>query len=152
VSDVTIARVGASDLSELLPLMWGYCEFYEASPSEHALEALCVELLEHPDTSGIQLLARIKDGTAVGFATLYWTYSTLSACPIGLMNDLYVAPAARGVGVGRALIKACATECAAQGVALLEWETAPENARAQALYDSTGAARQEWVAYSLPVS
>jgi GNAT superfamily N-acetyltransferase len=152
VTDVAIARVTAGDLGELLPLLWGYCEFYETSPTEQSLEALCAELLEHPDTSGIQLLARIEDGTAVGFATLYWTYSTLSAGPIGLMNDLYVAPAVRGSGVGRALINACAAECARQGVVALEWATAPGNARAQALYDSTGAVREEWVTYSLPTS
>lgn len=152
MTDVTIARVTAGDLPELMPLMWGYCEFYEASPSEQALETLCAELLAHPDTAGIQLIARTQDGIAVGFATLYWTYSTLSAGPIGLMNDLYVAPAVRGSGVGRSLIEACTVECAQQGVIALEWETAPDNARAQALYDGTGAARQEWVAYSLPVS
>jgi ribosomal protein S18 acetylase RimI-like enzyme len=149
---VTIARVSASDLDELMALMRGYCEFYEASPTEQALRMLANDLLEHPDTSGIQLVARTPEGTAVGFATLYWTYSTLSACPIGLMNDLYVAPAVRGAGVGRSLIEACAAACAQRGVSVLEWETAPDNTRAQALYDSTGATREEWVAYSLSVS
>ena len=68
------------------------------------------------------------------------------------MNDLYVEDAARRRGVGRALIGACAAECAARGVPILEWETAPENRQAQALYDGTGATRSEWVAYSLAVS
>ncbi|MGA2007533.1 MAG: GNAT family N-acetyltransferase, partial [Solirubrobacteraceae bacterium] len=56
---------------------------------------------------------------------------------------------ARGGGVGAALIEACGAECAARGVAILEWETAPDNHRAQALYDRLGAQRSEWFAYTL---
>jgi GNAT superfamily N-acetyltransferase len=152
VSEVAIARVAAGDVEELMVLLRGYCEFYEATPGEQALRTICATLLEHPDSAGIQLLARDGDGTAVGFATLYWTYSTLNAGPIGLMNDLYVAPAARGNGIGRALIEACASECRQQGAVELEWYTAPGNARAQATYDRTGAIREEWVSYSLPIS
>jgi GNAT superfamily N-acetyltransferase len=152
VTDVTIARTTASDLPELLELLRGYCDFYKVAPSDEALESLCQTLLEYPDTAGVQLLARYGDGVAVGFATIYWTYSTLSATPIGLMNDLYVAPAVRGKGVGHALIEACAAECRLAGVGELEWYTAPDNTRAQATYDRTGATREEWVSYSLPLA
>jgi ribosomal protein S18 acetylase RimI-like enzyme len=148
-----IARVTRDDLDDLLPLMRGYCDFYEVAPSDASLRALSLTLIANPDTSGVQLIAR-EDGeqrTAVGFATLYWTFSTLAASAIGLMNDLYVDPQARGGGTGRALIEACAAECAARGLPLLEWETAPENTTAQALYDSLGAQRSEWIAYTLAV-
>jgi len=146
-----IARVGRADLDDLLPLMREYCEFYEVAPSDAALRALSLTLIENPDTEGIQLIARGEDGAASGFATLYWTFSTLAASAIGLMNDLYVSPEARGSGLGGALIEACETECAARGLPVLEWETAPDNARAQALYDRFGAARSQWIAYTLAV-
>jgi GNAT superfamily N-acetyltransferase len=152
-----IARVGRDDLDDLLPLMRGYCDFYEVAPSDAALRALSLTLIANPDTSGIQLIARhtVDDGSgvgaAVGFATLYWTFSTLAASAIGLMNDLYVDPLARGGGTGRALIEACEAECAQRGLPLLEWETAPGNATAQALYDKLGAERSEWIAYTLAV-
>ena len=68
------------------------------------------------------------------------------------MNDLYVAPAARGRGIGRALIDACSAECAQRGVAELEWFTAPSNRAAQSVYDRTGAVRTEWVNYSFAVA
>jgi GNAT superfamily N-acetyltransferase len=152
MTEFEIARVAAGDIDEVLPLLRGYCEFYEVAPSDGALRTLCDALLEAPETAGIQLLARDAQGVAVAFATLYWTYSTLSAGPIGLMNDLYVAPAARGGGLGRALIDACAAACVERGVGELEWYTAPGNTRAQAVYDRTGASREEWVSYSLPVS
>jgi GNAT superfamily N-acetyltransferase len=147
-----IARVGRADLDDLLALMRGYCDFYEVSPSDAALRALSLTLIEHPETDGLQLIARDdEDGRPIGFATLYWTFSTLAACPIGLMNDLYVDPARRAGGVGRALIGACEAECAARGVDVLEWQTAPSNTTAQALYDSFGAERSEWLTYTLAV-
>ena len=147
-----IARVGPADLTDLLALMRGYCDFYEVAPSDDQLLALSQTLLEHPDSDGVQLIARDEHGTAVGFATIYWSFSTLSACPIGVMNDLYVDAAARGRGLGAALIRACEAECAAHSAGLLEWETAPENRRAQSVYDRFGAQRSEWIAYSLPVT
>ena len=147
-----IARVTASDLEELLPLLRGYCDFYEVAPSDAALRELSVTLLEHPDTAGLQLIVRELDGAAVGFATLYWTYSTTSASAIGVMNDLYIAPHARTKGLGAALIRACEAECAARGLQTMEWETAPTNTRAQALYDRFPAERSEWVSYSLALS
>ncbi len=149
-----IARVTRDDLDDLLPLMRGYCDFYEVAPSDASLRALSLTLIANPDTSGIQLIARADDDTdrrALGFATLYWTFSTLAACAIGLMNDLYVDPAVRAGGIGRALIEACEAECAARGLPLLEWETAPDNTTAQALYDKLGAQRSEWIAYTLAV-
>jgi GNAT superfamily N-acetyltransferase len=148
-----ITRVGRPDLDDLLPLMRGYCEFYQAGPSDAALRALSLTLIESPDTTGIQLIARDDDdGTAIGFATLYWTFSTLAASAIGIMNDLYVDPEVRSKGVGAALIAACETECAARDLRVMEWETARSNTRAQALYERFGAEHSEWVHYSLGVT
>ena len=70
---MTITRVGACDLDELIPLMRGYCDFYEVAPGDAALRALALTLPEHPDTAGVQLIARDDQGTAVGFATLFWS-------------------------------------------------------------------------------
>lgn len=146
-----ITLVTLADIDELLPLMRGYCDFYGVSPSDEQLRALALTLIEHPDTSGVQLIAR-EAGEAVGFATIFWSYSTLSAAAIGVMNDLYVAPKARGGGLGAQLIRACEAECAAHGVGILEWETAPSNKRAQTVYDRLGAERTEWFAYTLAVT
>ena len=83
-----IATVTEADLDELLPLMRGYCDFYEVKPSDEALLALSRNLIEHPE-DGVQLIARDDHGAAVGFATIYWTWQTLSASRLGVMNDLF---------------------------------------------------------------
>jgi GNAT superfamily N-acetyltransferase len=146
---VTIGRVTEADLGELLPLMRAYCDFYAVAPSDEALLGLSRALIADPEREGVQLLAR--DGGSVGFATIFWSWATTSAERIGVMNDLFVAPEARGKGVAEALIEACRAECAGHGAGKLTWQTAPDNATAMKLYARIGAVRERWVDYWLPV-
>ena len=147
---IEIARVADGDLPDLLPLMRGYCDFYEVSPSDDDLLALARALIADPERDGVQLLARNGE-EAVGFATIYWSWATTIASRIGVMNDLFVSPAARGTGAAEQLIHACVDECRKHGAAELAWQTAPDNARAQRVYDRVGAERSQWVDYSLSV-
>lgn len=144
-----IVAVTEADLAELLPLMRGYCIFYEVDPTDDALLAMSRALLANPQYEGIQLLARDDDGRAIGFATIFWSWSTSSAARIGTMNDLFVAPEGRGSGAAEALIEACVERCRERGAVRLEWQTALDNHRAQAVYDRVGGKREQWFDYSL---
>jgi GNAT superfamily N-acetyltransferase len=147
-----IAHVTEADLPELLPLMRGYCDFYEVDPSDDALLALARMLVADPH-QGVQLIARDDEGAAVGFATIFWTWSTLSAARLGIMNDLFVVEDARGGGLADALIAACAERCRERGAPELAWQTAHTNLRARAVYERVGAKRDErWLDYSLSVA
>jgi GNAT superfamily N-acetyltransferase len=139
------------ELGELLPLLRAYCDFYETNPSDESLLVLSRALLADSEHEGVQLLARDREGRACGFATVFWSWDTTEGARIGIMNDLYVDPGARGSGLGAELIEACRERCLARGAARLDWLTAESNRRAQALYDRTGAARESWVVYALPV-
>lgn len=146
-----IAPVGERDLPDLLALMRGYCTFYEVAPADADLLALAHALLADPEREGRQLIARDDERRAVGFATVFWSWSTLSAARLAVMNDLFVVPEARGMGVADALIARCRALAAEHGAAQLAWQTAQDNGRAQAVYDRVGAVREEWVDYHLPV-
>ena len=146
-----ISQVGEADLEDLLPLLRGYCDFYEVDPSDDALLALCRALIADPEREGLQLIAREPGGKAVGFATLYWTWQTLNAARLGVMNDLFVTSDARGSGLADRLIAACRERCAEHGAGELAWQTAKDNHRAQAVYERVGGHRSEWLDYSLPV-
>jgi GNAT superfamily N-acetyltransferase len=149
---VTISRVREEDLEDLLPLMRGYSDFYEVDPPDERLLWLSRELLANPEHDGVQLIARDPgSGRAVGFATIYWSFSTSQAARIAVMNDLFVVPEARGSGVADALILACADLARERGAADLQWQTARDNLRAQAVYERLGGVRSEWVDYSLPL-
>ena len=150
MSSAQIARVGVDDLDELLPLMRAYCDFYEVAPSDEDLISLSRALIADPEREGLQLIAREPGGLGVGFATIFWSWSTSGASRIGVMNDLFVTEQARGQGLAEALIEACRAECARHGARRLTWQTAPDNARAQAVYDRVGATREQWVDYWLP--
>jgi ribosomal protein S18 acetylase RimI-like enzyme len=145
-----ISTVAEADLPDLLPLMRGYCDFYEVAPSDEALLAMSRELIASPELDGTQLIARDEQGRAVGFATIFWTWSTLSATRIAVMNDLFVAEHARGSGAAEALIRACAERAGERGATSLDWQTAHNNHRAKKLYDRVGGKRDErWLDYSL---
>ena len=148
-----ITTVTEADLPELLLLMRGYCDFYEVDPSDDALLAMSRMLIDDPELEGVQLIARDDDGLAVGFATIFWTWSTLSASRLAVMNDLFVVADARGGGHADALIAECVERARARGATELAWQTAKDNARAQAVYDRVGATRDErWLDYSLDVA
>jgi GNAT superfamily N-acetyltransferase len=149
-----ISVVRDEDLDELLPLMRAYCAFYAVSPTDGALLAMSRALIADGAREGIQLIARSgppADGAAVGFATVFWTWQTLSAARAGVMNDLFVAEHARGAGIADALIAACADRAREHGAAHLTWQTAKDNRRAQAVYERVGGRRSEWLDYDLPL-
>jgi GNAT superfamily N-acetyltransferase len=146
-----IAVVTDADLPELLPLMRAYCDFYEVAPADEQLLDLSRALIADPEREGVQLIARDDVGAAVGFATVFWSWTTLSASRIGVMNDLFVAPAARGSGAAQALIAVCLERCREHGASSLAWQTARDNARARTVYERVGAHREEWIDYWLPV-
>jgi GNAT superfamily N-acetyltransferase len=140
--------VSERDLPELLPLLRAYCDFYDSHPGDSDLLSISRALIEDPDHEGVQFLAR-EGVDAAGFATLYWTWETNAGGRVGIMNDLFVVQAARGTGIGEALIAACLERCRVRGARRLGWQTAPDNLRAQALYARVGAVREQWVDYWL---
>jgi len=147
----TIARVAASDLDDLLPLMRAYCDFYSVWPSDDDLLAMSRALIDDPQREGVQLVARAPDGRAAGFASLFWTWDTTEGGRIAVMNDLYVDADARGGGVGTSLIEACRAEARERGTRVLAWKTALDNTTAQSVYERIGAERAQWLDYSLPL-
>jgi GNAT superfamily N-acetyltransferase len=147
----TIARVTASDLDDLLPLMRAYCDFYSVSPPDENLLGMSRALIADPEREGVQFIARRADGAAVGFASLFWTWDTTEGGRIAVMNDLYVNADTRGGGAGTELIEACRAEARGRGARVLAWQTALDNTRAQSVYDRLGAERAQWLDYSLPV-
>jgi GNAT superfamily N-acetyltransferase len=151
-SSAAIAMVREEDLGDLLPLMRAYCDFYGVTPTDTALLAMSRTLIADPEREGVQLIARDAHRTAVAFATVFWTWQTLSASRAAVMNDLFVAEHARGTGIAEALIAACGDAARVHGAPKLVWQTAKDNLRAQAVYDRVGGQRSEWLDYDLPLN
>jgi len=81
-----------------------------------------------------------QDGAGVGFALWFYNLSTFTGRHGIYLEDLYLVPAARGAGVGRALMAALARRCLDEGLKRLEWAVLDWNAPAIAVYNRLGAA------------
>ena len=145
--EVRVAPLTQDDLEALLPLFAGYQIFYEAEPDDDRNREFLRRFID-PSDDGLLLGAWVDD-ELVGFANIYWTFSSTRAGEVALMNDLFVAEGQRGRRIGLALIEAAAEAARKRGMAHLEWLTAFDNHTAQRLYGRTGASLSAWLGYEI---
>ena len=138
------------DLAPLSELLDGYRQFYQ-QPSDLPAARRFLELRMGLGDSYI-LVSEASDGSLTGFVQLYPGVSTVGLNARWTLNDLFVQPASRTQGNGRALMEAAARLAQEHGVARLILMTQVENQRAQALYESLGWQRNtEFYGYLLDV-
>jgi GNAT superfamily N-acetyltransferase len=148
---VEVSAVRAEEFETLLPLISAYQRFYEVDDIDSDRNRFFFRRFLAPSDDGLLLAARDETGVILGYACLYWFFSSLQAVETVLMNDLFVAPEARGRGIGRALIEASAEVARERGAAWVEWSTAPDNHTAQRLYDALTDDKSTWLSYELEV-
>ncbi len=148
--EVRIDPIVKGQLEQLLPMIAAYQRFYEVDDVDEERNRAFFARFLAPSDDGV-LLGAWDGDELLGYACLYWHFTSLVPAETVLMNDLYVDETVRGRGVGRALIEASAAVARERGAHRLEWATAPGNETAQRLYDSTGAERRTWVEYELRV-
>ena len=144
---VEIRDARFDEIDELLPLMRAYCDFYESDPPDDGLRTMARALIED-SSQGVLLIAR-KGGSAVGFAAMDWKWSSLRGSRVGYLEDLFVTPDARGDGIADALIGICAERCRERALPVLQWLTAPDNLRAQSVYNRVGGTAGTFLEYEL---
>ena len=148
---IAVGPVLEEEFETLLPLIAAYQRFYEVEDVDSDRNRFFFRRFVAPSEDGELLAARDEGGLILGYACLYWHFSSLQALETVLMNDLFVAPEARGRGVGRALIEATVEVARERGAAWVEWSTAPDNHTAQRLYDSLPTEKSTWLEYELDV-
>jgi GNAT superfamily N-acetyltransferase len=148
MGEILIRHPHADDRNDLSNLMFEYIvDFYKRpAPPAQRVHGLFEMLQEGRE--GTQFIAE-RDGKLVGFATLYYTYSTLRAQKAAVMNDLYVVETERGTGAAAELFEACRKHVQDNGFAYMSWETAADNKRAQKFYDKMGGQAGDWITYSI---
>ncbi|KRF07200.1 GCN5 family acetyltransferase [Paenibacillus sp. Soil766] len=143
-----IRKVEIEDLGALTELMYAYIVgFYKKpKPENAAIHRLIRNLLQ--EQGGIQFVVD-KEGELVGFATLYFAWSTMKANPITIMNDLFLLEPFRGTAVEEDLFLKCQIYSKENGYAYMSWITAPDNHRAQQFFDKMGGTRVDWANYTI---
>ena len=129
---IKIRPITAADKEIWLKLFKDYIIFYKSQLSDEQYELTWQRLNSGFNING--LLAEL-DGKVVGFTHYIFRPSTWAVEDFCYLEDLFVDPAVRGGGVGRALIKAVEEIAIAKGSKRLYWTTAPDNETARKLYD-----------------
>jgi GNAT superfamily N-acetyltransferase len=144
-----IRPAARADVPLLLELI-GELADYERLRDEVVLDAALLErhlFGEQPAAEAV--LAEIAD-EAVGYALFFSTFSTFLGRPGLWLEDLFVRPARRGAGIGRALLAHVASLAVARECGRLEWSALDWNESALAFYRVLGARRMgEWQLHRL---
>ena len=138
----SVRQAGPADVDLVAPLFDAYRQFYEQPSDPPLARAFIAARLERGES--VVFLAE-RDGRPVGFVQLYPLFSSTAARPrrLWLLNDLYVAPEARGSGVARMLMERARRLAEETDAVGLELATAHTNRVAQRLYESLGWRRDE---------
>lgn len=148
--NVTLAPLTPANEAALLRLWREYQEFYRTSDIDEARNQAHVRLIRDTPATGCIHVAE-QGAEALGFSTLYFSYASTRACRIAVLNDLYVIPARRGEGIGRALIEHALGVARREGVRYVRWSTEASNLAAQRLYRGYGEPTK-WKVYSVDVT
>jgi ribosomal protein S18 acetylase RimI-like enzyme len=150
---MAIREATEADIPALMPLLRGYCDFYEATPTDEGLDRMACAVIAAPEEEAFLLVATDEAShEVVGFAACGWKWSSLRAARIVVLEDLFVADEARGKGHADALIEATAAIGRRHGAPAVTWLTAPDNRRAQAVYNRVGGRSKLFLEYDLDVT
>lgn len=117
----------------------------QVSATEAALEATLFGA-----RPAAEVLIAWSGAQAVGFALYFPNYSTFLAKPGLYLEDLYVQPAHRGLGIGRALLQQVAAVAIERGCGRLEWSVLDWNEPAIGFYQNLGSAPlDDWTIFRL---
>ena len=132
---VRVRRLETRDKAAWLPLFAGYIAFYKASIAPEVIEETWTRLLSGKEGFHMGLVAVDDADKPVGIAHVLFHRSTWSPTWYCYLEDLFVDPAVRAKGIGRALIEATFAEADARGATRTYWATQEFNYRARGLYD-----------------
>jgi GNAT superfamily N-acetyltransferase len=130
---VRIKPVTAAERAAWEPLWQAYLRFYQSSQTPEATDVLWQRL--HDPNEPMHLLGAYDGGTLIGIAQFLYHRSCWTIGDYCYLQDLFVAPEARGTGAGRALIEAVYDAATKAGASRVHWLTQESNATARVLYD-----------------
>jgi GNAT superfamily N-acetyltransferase len=136
-SDVTVRFVTRQDYAQWLPLWDGYNAFYKRSgPTALAGEITAMTWARFFDAyEPVHALVADRGGELLGLTHYLFHRSTTAIEPTCYLQDLFTSEAARGNGVGRALITGVYAQAKRAGVSRVYWQTHETNLTAMQLYD-----------------
>jgi len=127
-----------ADVPAILRFVRELAEYEREPDAVEATEAMLAEAL-FGDRPAAEAVIAEAEGAPAGFALFFHNFSTWTGRRGIYLEDLYVTPAARGAGLGKALLRHLAALAVARGCARFEWSVLDWNAPAIGLYRAMGA-------------
>jgi GNAT superfamily N-acetyltransferase len=143
--DLTIRPATPADAALIMSFVAELADYERLS---HAVEATEADLARDLFGPAPRIFCDIAEagGEPIGFALWFYNYSTFKGRHGLFLEDLFVRPAARKQGAGKALLKRLAQRCVDEGLGRLEWAVLDWNAPAIGFYDAIGSeALKEWI-------
>jgi GNAT superfamily N-acetyltransferase len=135
---VSLRPATPSDVPAILGFIRELAAYEKLEHQVVATEPLLAEHLFGPRPAAEVVIAE-HGGRAVGFALFFRNFSTFLGRPGLFLEDLYVQPHARGLGIGRALLRHLAGLAVERGCGRLDWNVLDWNAPAIGFYQKLGA-------------
>jgi GNAT superfamily N-acetyltransferase len=150
MSDIHIRPGVEEDIPVILALIQALAEYEKARPEEVPVDqAVLRESLFGTRPAAEVLLAEVN-GEAAGFALFFHNFSTWQGRRGLYLEDLFVPPTLRGLGIGKALLCELARIAIERGCARMEWAVLDWNTPAIDFYKSLGAVpMDEWTIFRL---
>jgi len=145
-----IESVGEDNLKDVLPLIRKYQEFYGVDNICDVDNEKFFSQFGENSSLGCQFVYR-NNGDVLGFATVYFSFTSTIAKKVAVLNDLYSLPEARKQGIATKLIEHCREYASQSNAVRLQWVTAPDNNQAQLVYDKLPVNKSTWNFYSYNV-
>ncbi len=133
---MTIRKATVNDVKLLGDLFDSYRVFYKKEPDPAGAQQFVSERITQNES--VIYVAEHDDHLLVGFVQLYPLFSSTRMKRLWLLNDLYVQPEYRGLGVSVALIDAAKELCRTTESCGMMLETAKDNIIGNKLYHKTG--------------
>ena len=134
-TNYSVRPLAAKDKAVWLPLFKGYIEFYKSSVADDVIETTWQRLMSGQEGFHIGFVVVDDSDRPFGLAHILFHRSTWSPTWYCYLEDLFVDPARRAKGAGRALIEATYREADSRGCTRTYWATQEFNYRARGLYD-----------------
>ncbi|WP_203335790.1 GNAT family N-acetyltransferase [Nocardioides limicola] len=149
MTDTAIRRIQPDDLTRVVELVHELAD-YEKAPHECHLTVEQLRDALFGDNPALFGHVATVDDDVVGVALWFLNFSTWRGTHGIYLEDLYVRPGQRGLGLGQRLLQALAQECVARGFERLEWSVLDWNEPAIGFYRSLGAVgMDEWTVHRL---
>jgi GNAT superfamily N-acetyltransferase len=149
VSGFVVRDARAGDEHAILALLYAFAKFEKLT---HTFRLTPEAISQDFMGAGRRVQCDVAEGDGTIFGVMVWyrIYGTFAAAPAIYLEDIYVDPAQRRRGIGRAFLTYLARRAVSEGVTRIDWAVLDWNRPAMSFYDRLGARQvDDWLIYRL---